>query len=85
MKIKEHAPYSGCDNGDDEIYELNREIIKIEDAVHYPDGYTYAVVTFEAVSLDNEFCHKYTLNTPFYLIANFDTEFEGETWEAENE
>ena len=81
MKLLEHAPYSAYSNEDTVTYKQDREIIKIEDATRYPDGYIYAKVTFEPIEGD-EVCMKSTYNEPYRLIAKFDTEFKGDYWEA---
>ena len=83
MKLLEHAPESGWSDNDTVTYKLDRGIIKIEYAEkgYYSDGYMYAKITFEPIEGD-EVCMKSTYNEPYRLIAKFDTEFEGDYWEA---
>lgn len=83
MKLLEHAPESGWNDGDTIEYKLDREIVKMENVSrrHYPDGFMYAEVTFEP-AVNEDFIMTRTLNTPFCFIAKFDTEFEGDYWEA---
>jgi hypothetical protein len=82
MKIIEHAPDSGYNDLDNDTFQLDREIIKIEQASHHSIGFIYALVTFSPVSEDSDKCYMETLNEQYTIIAKFDTEFEGETWEA---
>jgi hypothetical protein len=81
MKLLEHAPESAYNDEDTVTYKQDREIIKIENVTRYPDGYMYAEVTFEQIEGD-KVCMKHTYNAPYYMIAKFDTEFEGDYWEA---
>ena len=83
MKLLEHAPESGWNDNDTIEYKLDREIIKIEYASRrlYENRFMYAEVTFEP-AMNEDFIMTRTLNTPFCMICKFDTEFEGDYWEA---
>ena len=84
MKLLEHAPESAYNDESTIEYKLDREIIKIEHASQSQlyNGYIYAKVTFEPIE-GEDFIMTRVYNTPFTLICKFDTEFEGDYWEAE--
>jgi hypothetical protein len=87
MKIKKIYPVSAW--GEDEefnaLVELDREIIKIENAHYYEEfGFYYADIWFSPKE-QGEYILAETYNGRFSIYGvTFDTPFEGETWEADN-